>query len=165
MFFLASQNDFQRALQLFEKLQEEVVHPHPETVQLLQNLLKRNNQPLPLSLISKSSSEISPAAAEATKTFLELLKAGNSEAALKELSSLKKGYIRTLPVNSLTDLVDLCLQKNCTHGERNFNYSKVILKECIVIYKMENRLEIGLHAITRSQLATNSYSWQLATVS
>lgn len=153
-FFLANRNDFQRALQLFEKLKEEVVQPHPETVELLQNLLKKNNQPLPLSLISKSSSEISPAAAEATKTFLELLEAGNSEAALKELSSLKKGYIRTLPLNSLTDLVDLCLQKNCTHGKCNFNYTKVNPKKCVVIHKTKTGLEIWMHAVTRSPLAT-----------
>ena len=64
--FLASRNDFQRALQLFEQLKREVVEPDPEIIKLLQNLLKKNNQSMPLSLMSSATSEISTSAIEAT---------------------------------------------------------------------------------------------------
>lgn len=135
-------------MQIFEKIKEEFVEPHPETVELLQNLLKRNNQPLHLSFISKTPSEINSNAAEATKPFLEQLEAGNSEAALKELNNLKKGYIRTLSMNSLTDLVDLCLQKNCTHGKCNFNYRKLNPKNHV---KTKTVLEIVMKRARQMQ--------------
>lgn len=115
--YLAFRGDFKRATELFNILKSEIPEPKPQTIKYFEELLKKNNQPLSLNLVSKSAEPV-PFAAENTKTLMEHLEAKNAESALKELSSLKKGYIRTLSIKTLTDLVDLCLENKCVKGRK-----------------------------------------------
>lgn len=114
----ANRNDYSKAIEVFDRMKEEVAEPSSQTVDCLVNLLKRNNQPVPTSLASKSTSEFDASASSlelsrATENFMKHLEERNAELALCELNELKKGYIRSLSSKCMTDLVDVCLEKNC----------------------------------------------------
>lgn len=108
----ANRKDFERIAKLFETMKKEVIEPDSKTMKYLKDLFEKSNQAVPLSLIAKDQSEVNSIVTEATKPFIEYLESGNVEAALEELSGLKKGYIRTLSIKTLTDLVDLCVENN-----------------------------------------------------
>lgn len=118
-FLIAARNDFQKMMDFFDRLREDDIEPSLNTIQYVSNILKKNNQPIPPILLSAKPSEsvVPSKSTEATKAFLNYLQTGDVESALNEANELKKGFIRTLSFQSLTDLLNLCLENNCANSK------------------------------------------------
>lgn len=109
------QNDFKTALALYN-CTKRLFQLSDDTKHVLCSLLSRNKQKIPSSVQHHVSNELVPVVDESTtevvSEFLHFVRGKDAQQALEKLQKMKKGFVRSLTLNDMTQFVDLLIEKN-----------------------------------------------------
>ncbi|XP_035211877.1 leucine-rich PPR motif-containing protein, mitochondrial-like [Stegodyphus dumicola] len=106
-----NRNDYEKALDVWKHLQEDGIAPNEQTKKLYDSLLKRNMKHAPLTHSAEEASFSTESSAHLAKAeFLNSLRKEDIDTALSELQKMKKGYIRLLSFEELSQFIDLLVQ-------------------------------------------------------